>query len=73
MLFTVFRDRLIIEAVTPSEGFWLHGVMEEITGFGFDCRNDVQTNHCKIQVPLRKQGELSDFDKTLLAAQEEIA
>lgn len=66
MLFKVYRDRLTIEAATPAEGFWLHGVHDEIVGFGFDCRQDVQAEHCKIQIPMRKQGELSDMDRAAL-------
>lgn len=64
--FHVVRDRLIIEAETPAEGYWLHETLREITSNGFDCRYDLKGEGAALQVPLRKQGELSDLDKAAL-------
>lgn len=71
MNFHVFRDRLIVEAETPAEGYHLHGVLEEIVGFGFDCRNDIKGERAAIQIPLRKQGELSELDRASIEANAE--
>lgn len=71
MNFHVVRDRLIVEAETPAEGYWLHDVLKEITGLGFDCRHDVKAERAAIQIPLRKEGELSELDRAALEAHAE--